>query len=199
MKKKKLFAAVLCLALVLVTVLPMALADSDETVIIPVEPVDPVSEEITDPVPLDETPAEEVIACTCDPQPAEGEAHQVGCPLYTEPAAELASGTHDIATCYDGCTDSACACGCHLFDRVMAATTLDEIWYYLESASDSALAMLTDEQNAAIDAKITALEPEPAPAIEIGTNDEIVPSVIEYPLVSFTDVAPLGEPVTGGR
>ncbi len=102
--------------------------------------------------------------------------------------------------CSDSCTGDGCLCGCHLFTRIMACTTLDEIWAIIDGATDAQLNALTEEQNALIDAKITALEPAPAPAVVIEeSNDETVPSEIVYPTVNYTDVAPFGEPVTGGQ
>ena len=57
---------------------------------------------------------------------------------------------------------------------------------------------LTDEQNAQIEAKIAALEPEPLPPVVIGeTKDEPVTSEIIYPTVNFDKVAPFGAPVGG--
>ena len=62
------------------------------------ETVAPASEETAAP---DETPTKEPDqTCTCDPAPAEGEAHQEGCPLYTapkQPAEEEKACTCDPA------------------------------------------------------------------------------------------------------
>ena len=142
-------------------------------------------------------PAEEEKVCTCDPAPAEGEAHQKGCPLYVE-ADEPDKCLH-IETCSDECTDVNCKCGCHLFDRVMACTALDEVWDIFEETADEAFDALTDEQNALIDAKIESLEPIPAPAVDAEQDDEeTVPSEMVYLTVNCIYVAPFGEPVTGG-
>ncbi len=100
--------------------------------------------------------------------------------------------------CADDCKDESCTCGCHLYRRIMACGTIDEIWEILDNADEASFTLLSEEQNAKIDARIEELEPEPAPAIVIEEATETVPSIIEYGLVSFTDVAPLGEPVTGG-
>ena len=145
-----------------------------------------------------EQPAEPVKTCTCDPKPAEGEAHQESCPLYVAPE-QPAKSTH-IDGCSDDCTDENCKCSCHLFKKIMACTTLDEIWAVLDETPDEAFDALTDEQNVAIDAKIAELEPAPAPAIVVEqSTDETVPSEIVYPTVNYTYVAPFGEPVTGGH
>lgn len=84
MRKKKLLAAVISLALVILVALPGTLAvsngqDSSDT---PAETTAPVAE------------AEKT--CTCDPAPAEGEAHAEGCPLYAAPAAPEAE---KLCTC----------------------------------------------------------------------------------------------------
>lgn len=100
--------------------------------------------------------------------------------------------------CGDDCKDESCTCGCHLYRQIMACGTIDEIWEILDNADEASFTLLSEEQNAKIDARIEELEPEPAPAIVIEEATETVPSIIEYGLVSFTDVAPLGEPVTGG-
>ena len=145
-----------------------------------------------------EQPAEAEKTCTCDPKPAEGEAHKEGCPLYVAP--EKPAAPSHIDTCSDDCTDADCKCPCHLFDKIMACTTLDDIWAAFDEASDETVNALTDEQNAQIDAKIEALEPAPAPAVVIEeNNEETVPSEIVYRTVNYTFVAPFGDPVTGGH
>ena len=145
-----------------------------------------------------EQPAEAEKTCTCDPAPAEGEAHKEGCPLYVAP--EKPADPSHIDTCSDDCTDADCKCPCHLFNKIMACTTLDDIWAAFDEASDETVNALTDEQNAQIDAKIEALEPAPAPAVVIEeSNEETVPSEVVYRTVNYTYVAPFGDPVTGGH
>lgn len=85
------------------------------------------------------------------------------------------------------------------FDALMACETLDALWARMDAMPDDQWAALTEAQLAELDAKLTALEPEPLPAIVIEESEPPVPSEIGYELVSFTDVAPLGEPVTGGN
>ena len=144
-----------------------------------------------------EQPAEAEKTCTCDPKPAEGETHREGCPLYVKP---VSNASKHIDTCTEGCTGEDCKCPCHLFDKIMACTTLDDIWAAFDEASDETVNALTDEQNAQIDAKIEALEPAPAPAVVIEeSTEETVPSEIVYRTVNYTYVAPFGEPVTGGN
>ena len=148
-----------------------------------------------------EKPAEEPKTCTCDPAPAEGEAHKEGCPLYVAPEKpdEETPAVH-IEGCSDDCKAEDCKCACHLFNKIMACTTLDDIWAAFDEASDETVNALTDEQNAQIDAKIEALEPAPAPAVVIEeSSEETVPSEIVYRTVNYTYVAPFGDPVTGGN
>lgn len=242
MNKKKLFAVVISLALVIAVVLPGTLAvstdqtSSNGTIEVPTEtttpapgttetpapeeteaPVETPTEEpaktcTCDPAPAEgeahkevcplyaapEQPTEEAKTCTCDPKPAEGEAHKEGCPLYIAP--EKPAAPSHIDTCSDDCTDAECKCACHLFNKIMACTTLDDIWAAFDEASDETINALTDEQNAQIDAKIEALEPAPAPAVVIEeSNEDTVPSEVVYRTVNYTFVAPFGDPVTGGH
>lgn len=104
--------------------------------------------------------------------------------------------------CADGCEKEDCDCLCHVYDRIMACTTLEEIYAILDSYTDEeleTLAMaLTEEQNAEIEAKITALEPEPLPPVVLEkSTDEPVESEIIYVTVNYANVAPFGEPVSG--
>ncbi len=118
MNKKKLIAAVICLVLVITAALPGTLAvsadaaSSDGTISVatPETAQTPADSVVTDdaaPQSESETPAEPK-TCTCDPAPAEGEAHKEGCPLYaapeqpseepkTEPEAETKTCTCDPA------------------------------------------------------------------------------------------------------
>ena len=209
MNKKKLFAVVISLALVIGVVLPGTLAlstdqtSSNGTIEVPTETTTPAPDTTETPVPEGtaapaETPTEEPVkTCTCDPKPAEGETHREGCPLYVKP---VSNASKHIDTCTEGCTGEDCKCPCHLFDKIMACTTLDDIWAAFDEASDETVNALTDEQNAQIDAKIEALEPAPAPAVVIEeSTEETVPSEIVYRTVNYTYVAPFGEPVTGGN
>lgn len=160
----------------------------------PEQPVVPETQEITG---EPQTPAE-VPACTCDPAPAEGEAHKEGCPLYVDPNAPIV--INHIETCLEGCTGEECTCVCHLYEKIMAAETLDEIWTLFDNASEETINALTDEMNAKIDEKIAALEPAPVPAVVIEqTKETTVPSEIVYPTVNYTNVAPFGAPATGGQ
>ena len=109
MNKKKLFAVVISLALVIGVVLPGTLAlstdqtSSNGTIEVPTETTTPAPDTTETPVPEGteapaETPTEEPVkTCTCDPKPAEGEAHKEGCPLYVAP--EQPAEAEKVCTC----------------------------------------------------------------------------------------------------
>lgn len=203
MTRKKVYALVLCLALLIAAVLPGTLAVSNDTAdstgSFTLEDQQPSEETPTE----EEPPAEEMPADPEDPaeDPSENPSEDPDeTPAETpdETPADQPAPSH-IDTCYDGCTEADCLCGCHLVSRVLACTTLDEIWAVLDAASDAAIHALTYEQNAQIEAKIKALEPAPAPAVVVEeSNDETVPSEIVYETVNYTDVAPLVDSVTDG-
>ena len=159
--------------------------------------------------------------CTCEPKPAEGEPHQKDCPLYVEPActcepkpAEGELHQKDcplyqahIEGCSEGCTVEGCKCPCHnkndLFERLMACQTLEKLYALAQATPKEELEALTEEQNAQIEAKITALEPAPLPPIGeneatvVAVEAETADSEIIYPIVDFDNVAPFGAPVEG--
>ena len=90
--------------------------------------------------------------------------------------------------------------GSSLFERLMACTTLEELFALIDETPEEQLMQLSESQVAEVEAKIAALEPEPLPSVEIEeSSDEPVPSEIIYPTVNFDDVAPLGDPVVGGE
>ena len=185
MNRKSVLAVVFCLVLVIGVALPGTLAvsaDQDSTTA-----ELSITDEAVTPAP-EETP---------DAEKPDGEsAVTEETPSDAEEAVEIAH-TED---CSESCTDAECKCACHLFNKIMACTTLDDIWAAFDEASNETINALTDEQNAQIDAKIEALEPAPAPAVVIEESDEeTVPSEIVYRTVNYTFVAPFGDPVTGGH
>lgn len=107
-----------------------------------------------------------------------------------------------IDTCVEGCTGEGCVCPCHkmsLFERIMACTTIDEIFAIVDETPIEELEALTEEENAEISAYIEFLEPEPLPEVVIEESDSPVESeVVTQEAVSFTNVAPFGDPVIGG-
>lgn len=240
MNKKKLFAVVISLALVIGVVLPGTLAlstdqtSSNGTIEVPTETTTPAPDTTETPVPEGteapaETPTEEPVkTCTCDPQPAEGEAHKEGCPLYVAPeqpaeaektctcdpkpaegethregcplyVKPVSNASKHIDTCTEGCTGEDCKCPCHLFDRLMACQTLEEIEAIIKATPEDVLKSLSEEQVAQVEAYMDSLMPAPLPAIVIEESEPPVESEIYRPTVNYTNVAPFGEPVTGGN
>lgn len=92
MTRKKGVALIICLTLIIGMALPGTLAFSGDP--------SATNENLTladdTPVPTPENSVAEK-GCTCDPQPAEGEAHQADCPLYTEP--EVPAEEETTCTC----------------------------------------------------------------------------------------------------
>ena len=212
MNKKKLIAAVICLVLVITAALPGTLAvsadaaSSDGTISVatPETAQTPDDSVVTDdaaPQSESETTAEPK-TCTCDPAPAEGEAHKEGCPLYVAPEKpdEETPAVH-IEGCSDDCKAEDCKCACHLFDKIMACTTQEALEDLIAETPEEYFGLLSDEQIQKVEAHIKSLETVPLPAVTIENDvaEETVPSEIVRPTVNYTYVAPFGDPVTGGN
>ena len=218
MNKKKLFAVVISLALVIAVVLPGTLAvstdqtSSNGTIEVPTETTTPAPGTTETPAPEEteapvETPTEEPAkTCTCDPQPAEGEAHKEGCPLYAAPeqpteeaktctcdpapaegeahkegcplyiAPEKPAAPSHIDTCSDDCTDAECKCACHLFNKIMACTTQEALEDLIAETPEEYFGLLSDEQIQKVEAHIKSLETVPLPAVTI-ENDVVEETV----------------------
>lgn len=212
MKNKKVIGLLLSLTLVLGLALPGTLAVSADAESSGTEfsvGTDDVSEEKTETPFEDANNSEETLVkdesvqpdgeCTCG---TESETHTEGCPLYTAPAEPVpAEESVHIDTCEEGCTGEDCDCSCHelsLFERLMACETLDELFAIVDETPEAELMALTEEENAQIEAKIAALEPEPLPPVVLEEcENETVISEIIYPAVNFDNVAPFGAPVEG--
>ena len=138
-------------------------------------------------------------ACTCDTSDG---VHNEECPQYEVSAEhEMTEVFTHIETCIDGCTGDNCECECHkicLYYRFMACSSLEEIEIVLSEASEEELLSLTEEELMEIEEYIVSLEPQPAPAIVVEEFEPPVLSEIVYPTVSYTNVAPFGDPVIGG-
>lgn len=107
-----------------------------------------------------------------------------------------------IETCSDDCEDEECLCPCHLFDRLMACETLEELYLFMEKTPGEQLMKLTEEQKQHVEEKINSLPSDPVTEHEPQQDMEesekaLEPSVIVHPTVDFTDVAPFGAPVKG--
>lgn len=157
----------------------------------PTETATPSASPETSESPAPSTPPAQ---CTCGA--AEGEAHKEGCPLYVKPVPD---DFKHMDTCTKDCTDAECKCPCHLFNKIMACTTLEEIEAMIEATPEDVLRSLSEEQIAQVEAHMEALMPAPLPAIVIEESEPPVESEICRATVNYTDVAPFGEPVTGGE
>ena len=86
-----------------------------------------------------------------------------------------------------------------LYERVMAATTVESAETILNGATEQESDALSEEQIQAISAHMVSLMPAPLPAVTVEkSNDKPVQSEIVYPTVAVTDAAPFGSPVVGG-
>lgn len=215
MKNKKGFALIISLVLVIGVVLPGTLALSTDQAatngeLTVTEGTQTPTPEVTEtPTPTEEpkpteTPvpseteksAETEVPKECTCSAAEGEAHKEGCPLYVKP---VSNASKHIDTCTEGCTGEDCKCPCHLFDRLMACQTLEEIEAIIKATPEDVLKSLSEEQVAQVEAYMDSLMPAPLPAIVIEESEPPVESEIYRPTVNYTNVAPFGEPVTGGN
>ena len=215
MKNKKGFALIISLALVIAVVLPGTLALSTDQaatngeLTVAEETPTPTPEVTETPTPTEEPkptetpvpsetekPAETEAPKECTCGAAEGEAHKEGCPLYVKPVSDASK---HIDTCTEGCTGEDCKCPCHLFDRLMACQTLEEIEAIIKATPEDVLKSLSEEQVTQVEAYMDKLMPAPLPAIVIGESEPPVESEIYRPTVNYTNVAPFGEPVTGGN
>ena len=215
MKNKKGFALIISLVLVIGVVLPGTLALSADQaatngeLTVTEETQTPTPEVTETPTPTEEPkptetpvpsetekPAETEAPKECTCGAAEGETHKEGCPLYVKPASDASK---HIDTCTEGCTGEDCKCPCHLFDRLMACRTLEEIEAIIKATPEDVLKSLSEEQVAQVEAYMDKLMPAPLPAIVIEESEPPVESEIYRPTVNYTNVAPFGEPVTGGN
>lgn len=216
MKNRKGFALIISLVLVIGVVLPGTLALSTDQaatngeLTVTEETPTPTPEVTETPTPTEEPkptetpvpsetekPAETEAPKECTCSAAEGEAHKEGCPLYVAP--EKPADPSHIDTCSDDCTDADCKCPCHLFDRLMACQTLEEIEAIIKATPEDVLKSLSEEQVAQVEAYMDKLMPAPLPAIVIEESEPPVESEIYRPTVNYTNVAPFGDPVTGGN
>lgn len=86
-----------------------------------------------------------------------------------------------------------------LYDRLMACQTLEEIEAIIKGTPEDVLKSLSEEQVAQVEAYMDKLMPAPLPAIVIEESEPPVESEIYRPTVNYTNVAPFGDPVTGGN
>ena len=178
MKNRKAWIVLFCLAVVLAMTLGvLATATSAEEAETPAEAAETPAAAAEEEQP--EEPAEEAAAPAAEAS-AEPEA----------PAAEAPAAQQSAAPAAERDTE--------LFDRLMAYDSEDALLDALGGISKELLATLTEEEIRQIDAHLAEMEPAPAPAVVENTEEATVPSEIVYPTVNYTNVAPIGGPVTGG-
>lgn len=216
MKNRKGFALIISLVLVIGVALPGTLAFSTDQaatngeLTVAEETPTPTPEVTETPTPTEEPkptetpvpsetekPAETEAPKECTCSAAEGEAHKEGCPLYAAP--EKPADPSHIDTCSDDCTDADCKCPCHLMKKIMECKTLEEIEAIIKATPEDVLKSLSEEQVAQVEAYMDKLMPAPLPAIVIEESEPPVESEIYRPTVNYTNVAPFGDPVTGGN
>lgn len=216
MKNRKGFALIISLALVIGVALPGTLAFSTDQaatngeLTVAEETPTPTPEVTETPTPTEEPkptetpvpsetekPAETEAPKECTCSAAEGEAHKEGCPLYAAP--EKPADPSHIDICSVDCTDADCKCPCHLMKKIMECKTLEEIEAIIKATPEDVLKSLSEEQVAQVEAYMDKLMPAPLPAIVIEESEPPVESEIYRPTVNYTNVAPFGEPVTGGN
>ena len=199
MKKRKLAGLFLCFALALGVALPITMAiptyadgssaEKDEMVVIATGSV-PSESENSGESGKGRGSSENVEISTAP--------NVATAPNATKPTS---GGVVHIDTCLEGCTGEDCACPCHkksLFERIMACTTLEEIFAIVDETPVEELEELTEEENSAISEYIESLMPKPLPAVVLDESDPPVESeIITQEAVSFTNVAPFGDPVIG--
>lgn len=172
MKKKKVFALIISLALVFSVVLSgtlVAYADVTEG-----EPA--VKEDAVIPTPA----AEETPVAPEDPVVPEA-------PVAPEAPAKPEANPEANPEADE------------LFRKLMACRTLEEAEALIAATPEEALRALTEEQVAQVETHMDSLMPAPLPAIVIEESEPPVESEICRPTVNYTYVAPFGEPVTGGN
>lgn len=216
MKNRKGFALIISLVLVIGIVLPGTLALSTDQaatngeLTVTEETPTPTPEVTETPTPTEEPeptetpvpsetekPAETEAPKECTCSAAEGEAHKEGCPLYAAP--EKPADPSHIDICSDDCTGADCKCTCHLMKKIMACKTLEEIEAIIKATPENVLKSLSEEQVAQVEAYMDKLMPAPLPAMVIEESEPPVESEIYRPTVNYTNVAPFGDPVTGGN
>lgn len=110
-------------------------------------------------------------------------------PATTEETKAPETPAH-IETCSDTCTTEGCKCPCHLYNKLMAAKSIEEMDAIFERTEEALLKALTEAQWEKIDAHYCEIEPAPAPAVVIEVSDPPVASEIVSVTKNFAKVAP---------
>lgn len=133
---------------------------------------------------------------------APGDVTQEATETSSEPSEETTAAsqpeqTGDVCQCGGSCGNEACVCVCHVVEKLLRTTDVEEFYTIMENMTPEQIASLTQRHIQLLDEHLAAIEPQPAPAIVLEESEPPVPSVIETPTVNYTNVAPFGDPVTG--
>ena len=109
-------------------------------------------------------------------------------PATTEETKAPETPAH-IETCSDTCTTEGCKCPCHLYNKLMAAKSIEEMDAIFVATDDALLDALSDEQWEQIDAHFAEIAPAPIPALPT-YDDAPVTSEIVYVTKNYDIVAP---------
>ena len=109
-------------------------------------------------------------------------------PAATEETKAPETPAH-IETCSDTCTTEGCKCPCHLYNKLMAAKSIEEMDAIFVATDDALLDALSDEQWEQIDAHFAEIAPAPIPALPT-YDDAPVTSEIVYVTKNYDNVAP---------
>lgn len=199
---KKVFALVLSLALLLGIAVPGTLAmDADPTAestaatteaTVPATTAETTAATVETTAPAGETKSkteEGVSAAQAAGTAATTAATEATTPAATEETKAPETPAH-IETCSDTCTTEGCKCPCHLYNKLMAAKSIEEMDAIFEGTEEALLKALTEAQWEKIDAHYCEIEPAPAPAVVIEVSDPPVASEIVSVTKNFAKVAP---------
>lgn len=205
--KYKVVTVIVCLALLLTVVLPgtwavSADSSSNGTALSAETAPGDVTQESTEATETSEStaassePSEETTVSTQPEGTQPSEATNPVDPTETT-AASQPEQTGDVCQCGGDCGNEACVCVCHVVEKLLRTTDVEEFYTIMENMTPEQIASLTPRHNQLLEEHLAAIEPQPAPAIVLEESEAPVPSVIEMPTVNYTNVAPFGDPVTG--
>ena len=198
---KKVFALVLSLVLLLGIAVPGTLAmDADPKAestaateaTVPATTAETTTATVETTAPAGETKSkteDDVSAAQAADTAATTAATEATTPATTEETKAPETPAH-IETCSDTCTTEGCKCPCHLYNKLMAAKSIEEMDAIFERTEVALLKALTEAQWEKIDAHYCEIEPAPAPAVVIEVSDPPVASEIVSVTKNFAKVAP---------
>lgn len=198
---KKVFALVLSLVLLLGIAVPGTLAmDADPKAestaatteaTVPATTAETTAATVETTAPAGETKSkteDDVSAAQAADTAATTAATEATTPAATEETKAPETPAH-IETCSDTCTTEGCKCPCHLYNKLMAAKSIEEMDAIFVATDDALLDALSDEQWEQIDAHFAEIAPAPIPALPT-YDDAPVTSEIVYVTKNYDNVAP---------